>query len=64
VGKLRGIVLVLFACTVALAGCDSGTKTESVEFKPTDTSQFKDMQDAMTKDLKKPSERFKGADPK
>jgi hypothetical protein len=64
VRKLRGIGLVLLAFEVVLAGCDSGSKTETVEFKATDTSQFKDMQDAMTKNLKaKPSERFKGADP-
>jgi len=62
VGKPRGIGLVLLAFVVVLAGCDSGTKTETVEFKATDTSQFKDMQDSMTKNLKKPSERFKEAD--
>jgi hypothetical protein len=62
VGKSSRIGIVLLASVVALAGCDSGTKTETVEFKATDTSQFKDMQDAMTKNVKKPSERFKGAD--
>jgi len=63
VGKLRGIGLVLLAFMVVLAGCDGGSQNETVEFKATDTSQFKDMQDSMTKNLKaKPSERFKGAD--
>jgi hypothetical protein len=43
-----------------VAGCDSGSGTETVPFKATDTSQLKGMQEGMIKNMqKKPGERYK-----
>jgi hypothetical protein len=43
--SIGGLVL----SSVLMAGCDDSKKTETVEFKKTDTSQFDSMKEAMTK---------------
>ncbi len=48
---LAGGILVSFA----IAGCDSGVKEGTVEFKPTNTSQFDAMKNQMLEGIKSKS---------